>query len=225
MGREFREVVISDHGDFIRVVERETPQVFETRSALRIVVGSLGGKTRDGMIVRRQFDSQVVGIPDVQQPPVLALDRHAAMTERVAEQGNQQHFGGEADVDRTSFHPEPLPDGTARSLPLGTVSELFRNIPPMAARDVDMLLLGDMDMSIREVCQTAGVVRVAMGQEDVPHISRRKADRFDPTNGRIRLVELKPRQIDEGLPQSPDGIANILKADAGIYEREPFAIP
>lgn len=63
----------------------QTAQVFEARPTLRIIVGTLGGEERYGVIVRRQLDPQIVGISDVKQPLLLLLNSYAAVTERVAE--------------------------------------------------------------------------------------------------------------------------------------------
>lgn len=52
--REFREVVVTDHVHFVPVITHEAAQVFEAHPALGIVVSTLGGEERDGMIVCRQ---------------------------------------------------------------------------------------------------------------------------------------------------------------------------
>ena len=44
LGREFREVVVANYVHFISVVTHQTSQVFETRTTLRIVSGTLGGE-------------------------------------------------------------------------------------------------------------------------------------------------------------------------------------
>ena len=67
-------------------------KAFEAHPTLHVVVGTLGGNSRNRVIVRRQLNSQVVGIPDMQEPPIPLLNCHAAMTESVTEQWDQQHF-------------------------------------------------------------------------------------------------------------------------------------
>jgi hypothetical protein len=55
--------VISDHVYFVTVVTYQTTQVFAACSALAVIVGTPGGKLRDGVIVHRQLGFQVVCIP------------------------------------------------------------------------------------------------------------------------------------------------------------------
>jgi hypothetical protein len=84
--REFREVVVADHVHFVSVLTHQTTQVVEANLPLRIVVGTLGGEERNGVIVLGQLDPEVVSIPGMQQPPIPLPDRHAAVPEGVAEQ-------------------------------------------------------------------------------------------------------------------------------------------
>ena len=93
MGRKFREVVVADHVHFVSIVTHQIAKAFETRQTLRIIFSPLSGNGRDRVIVCCQFCPQVVGIPNVEQPPISLLYRHTAMTESVAEQRDQQHFG------------------------------------------------------------------------------------------------------------------------------------
>lgn len=93
LGREFREIVVANDVHFVPMAVHQTTKVIETCPTHCIVIGTLGGNGRDGMIVRRQFGSQVIRIANVQEPPISLLDRHPAVTEGVTEQWDQQHFG------------------------------------------------------------------------------------------------------------------------------------
>ena len=87
-----------------------------------------------------------------------------------------------------------------------------------------MLLLRQMHLGIRKVGESTGLVGVAVGQDDVPHIGRRKSECFDPANGSVRFVELKAGHVDERLPQPFCGILHIQEADAGIDHCKLLAI-
>jgi hypothetical protein len=216
--------VVADEGDLVTVVTNQTTQVFEACPPLPIIVGPLGGQLRNGVIVCRQLGSQVVRITDVKQPPIPLLDRHTTVPERVAEQRHQKYFGLESQFHRTSFQAEPFSNRAWIDLPIWAVGELRRNVPPVTSRDVDMLLLRYMHLSIREIGEATGVVGIAVCQDDVTHIGRRKTECFDPANGGVRFVELKARHVDQGLAQPFDRLLHILKADPGIDECEPFLI-
>ena len=64
-GWQFLGVVVADHVDFVAVVTEQSPQVFEGDSPLSIIIETIGGELRDGMIVLRQFSTQVVRIADM----------------------------------------------------------------------------------------------------------------------------------------------------------------
>ena len=88
-----------------------------------------------------------------------------------------------------------------------------------------LFLLGNVDLGVREVGEAAGVARVAVGQNDVPHVSGRKPECFDPADGGVRLVELEAGHVDERLPQPLDRVRHVPEADAGIDEGEAFPVP
>lgn len=85
MGGEFREIVVANDVHFVTLAVHQTTKVIETCPTQCIVIGTLGGNGRDGVIVRHQFGSQVVGIANVQEPPISLLDRHPAVTEGMTE--------------------------------------------------------------------------------------------------------------------------------------------
>lgn len=79
-------------------------------------------------------------------------------------------------------------------------------------------------MGIREVGEATGVVRVAVGQDDVPHVVWGKPESFDPADGGVRLVEPKPGHVDERLPQPFGRVPHVPKADPGIDQCEPLPV-
>lgn len=94
----------------------------------------------------------------------------------------------------------------------------------MSTRNLGKFFVGDVDLGIRKVSEAPGMVGVAMRQNDVPHVFSRKPKSLDPANGSVRFVELKARQVDELLPQAFDRVADILEADACIYESQTLAV-
>jgi hypothetical protein len=199
MGREFREIMVADDVDLRSVVTHQTTKLLEARPSLYIIVGTLGGDLRDGVIVRRQLDPQVVRIPNVEQPPIFLLDRHAAVTEGVAEQRDQQHFGRKPNINRPCLESEPLTRRTTVGLPSRAVGEVRRDISPMNARNVGQFLFRDVDLRLRKVGKPTRMVGVAVRQNDVPHVFGRKSKCFNSANGSIRLIELETRHVDERL--------------------------
>lgn len=64
--REFCKVMIAEHLDLSGVIARSVAKMCEADSSQRIVVGPLGGKGRNGMVIGRQFDTEVIGIAHMQ---------------------------------------------------------------------------------------------------------------------------------------------------------------
>ena len=60
----------------------------ETTATELIVVGPSGGQRRNRMIVRREFDAQIVGVADVQEPSSADAKGDSAVPDRMAEQGD-----------------------------------------------------------------------------------------------------------------------------------------
>ena len=223
-GRQFREVVVAIDVDFVGVVTNQTPQVFEARPPMNIIVCSLSSKLRDGMIVHRQLGTQVIRISDVEQPSITLLDCHAAVPEGVAEQWDQKHLGLEPQIHRSSFQPEPLTGRGWIRLPIGAAGKLRRDVSKMPTRQMRASLFRHMHLGIGKIGEATGVVGIAVSEDDVPHIGGRKSECFDPANGRVRFVEPKARHIDECLPQPLCGVLYILEADAGIDQCELLPI-
>ena len=99
--------MVADHVDLVPMVTNEPPEVVETCPSLGIIVGTGRGELRHGMVVLGQLDPQIVGVADVQQPPIPLLHRHAAVSECVAEQRDQENFGLESQFDRSSLQSVP----------------------------------------------------------------------------------------------------------------------
>lgn len=62
---------------------------------------------------------------------------------------------------------------------------------------------------MREICESASVVRVTMRHEDVPNIAGRESQFFDPTDRCVMFVELKSGHVDQRLAQAFDWILNV----------------
>ena len=77
-----------------------------------------------------------------------------------------------------------------------------------------------MDRSSREVGQPAGVVRVAVREDDVRHVRSPEAEPLDLSGGRQTLVELEPGRVDGGLADPLKRTGDVLQTDARVDERE-----
>ena len=59
-----------------------------------------------------------------------------------------------------------------------------------------------MHFCMGKICQSADMIGITMGEHNVPHLCGLKTEVFDPAQCGIGGIELKPREINQLLPQS-----------------------
>src|SRR5262249_37841210 len=85
---KFGEIVIAEKFYLACMSCRESSKLSQRLQSLHIIVRPRSRQCRNGMVVVRQFNAQIVGVPDIKQPLVLRAHRDSAMPVRVPEQRN-----------------------------------------------------------------------------------------------------------------------------------------
>lgn len=94
----------------------------------------------------------------------------------------------------------------------------------MTARDPGVLFRRDVDRGAGEVGESAGVVGVAVRQDDVAHVAGPVAERLDPAGGGVVFVKLEARRLDERSAQPLVGAPHVKQADAGVDQGEAAVV-
>jgi hypothetical protein len=81
-----------------------------------------------------------------------------------------------------------------------------------------------MDRRVGEIGQSAGVVGIAVRQDNVRDVHRPEPQPLDLPRRCKPLVELKSRDLDELLPDPLQRLRHVEQADASIKEREPTTV-
>jgi hypothetical protein len=212
--------MISEHLDFAAVVSGQTAKSGKTRAPKRVVVGPSGRESRDGMIVCREFNSQVVGVADVQEPSLSSADGNTAVSERMPEQGDQERFETRGQRYWPCFQSEPPRLRSRMHDPIRPMRELHRRIPPMADAQPGVFLFGNVNRCRRKIGQSTGVIRIAVREDNVPHIRRAETQPLDLPDGRERLVKLKPCRFDGGLTDPLEWMGDVVQPDTRVDERK-----
>ena len=91
----------------------------------------------------------------------------------------------------------------------------------MASLQVGELFFREMYRRVGKVRQTAGVVGIAVRENDVRDVGGTEPHPLDLPEGRGLLMELKPRPVDRGLPDPFDRMRDVVQTDARVNERQP----
>lgn len=223
-GREFREVVVSEHLDVGSVISGQPPKLGETRLPLLVIVGPHGCKLRNRVFVGRKFDSQVVRVADMQEPPTTDSHGDAAMAQCVAKQWDKDRLGLDAQWQRPTFESVPFGRRLFVRDPPWPVSELRRRVTPMTGPQPSEFLLRHMHRGGREVGQSAGVIGIAVRQDDVANVSDLKSQPFDLASGRQLFVELETGRVDGGLADAFERARDVVQADARVDQRQATVV-
>ncbi len=176
------------------------------------------------MVIFGQLGPQVVGVADVEQAAAALLDCDAAVSERMTEERNQQDFRRETQRYRSSIQSEPVSLRWPIGTPTRSMFELARDVSPMTRPGVGQLFLGHMHRRVRKVSESARVIGIAMREHDVAHLLGPKAKALNSPDSGIRFVELKPRHVDQLLPQPFHRILYIQQANACINQGQATLI-
>ncbi len=82
---QFRDVVVTDYANFVRVIGEDPAELGEAIEPPAIMIRSRGGEGGDWVIILGEFCAEVVGISGMKQPLVTLPNRHAAMAQGMAE--------------------------------------------------------------------------------------------------------------------------------------------
>jgi hypothetical protein len=104
------------------------------------------------------------------------------------------------------------------------VGELRRHVPPVPATNAVVFFFRHVHLGVREVGQTAGVVGVGVGQDDVSYLTGGEAEGLDPPNSGVILVELEAGEVNERLPEPSGRVPYVFEADAGIDQGESLSL-
>src|SRR4051794_23273385 len=146
------------------------------------------------------------GVAAVEKPAVGGIDRDPGVARRMAGERDHRDLGVEVGEEPDALETEP-------AVPAGAVLDPDRAWTPLLA-DVARALrqrrrprrgkLGreDVDLRLREVADTAGVVEVEMGREDVPDVGRVVAQRFDLPDRALALLADRGDHRAEGQAEA-----------------------
>ena len=159
------------------------------------------------------------GVCAVEKPSVVVLDRDPAVSAGMTEEGHEVHLGGKGKMD--GFESEPLGIGLFVQYPRRLVSEvrpIVGQIDP-CARAAHRFNLSPVyvHLSVREVWQAAGMVKVQMGHDDVPDVFGGAAEASDLTDGgALRVIATAEVESEEANLRRRVGV--VMQPQAGIYE-------
>jgi len=94
----------------------------------------------------------------------------------------------------------------------------------MSRRDLCPLLCGDMHRSLREIGQPSGMVRVAVGKDDVGHLTDLKPQRFDLSRCSQSLVKLIASRFNGLLAYPLQRLGDVLKANPGVNQNQAASL-
>src|SRR5882672_3167597 len=76
----------------------------------------------------------------------------------------------------------------------------------------------NMYLGMREIRQSACVVQIQMGHDNISDIFRLEAETGDLMHGSLIRIETRTANRDKTAPQMSNRIGNILEPQAGIHQ-------
>lgn len=229
----------SKRGEFHRVVRAKEANVAlrsefrETRlvgEKLRVVHCREALKKPDPrrwMLSGGDARAVVVGVATVKEPPIVTLNRDAAVAARVAVQRDEEDFGrkpakrsnaGKA-VPRLAFGLVAFPSRLVR--PLHGAKSLSRE--KVGRIDGGLLFtLKKMNRRVRKVGETARVIDVQVCEHNMPDVFRRIAERPELMQRGVGELKLRLKEPAKRT-ETRFGRRDVVRAKAGIDEDEPLA--
>jgi len=129
------------------------------------------------------------------QPSLPILDGYPAVSTGVPKQGDHEHRRAERQAD--GLKPEPVRIDLIvehRPWSVGGIGAVVRELDPRTGMPVGLVLATvDVDLSLREVWQTPGMVEVQVGQHDVPDGLGADAEAGELAYGRRLRVAPQPK--------------------------------
>lgn len=77
----------------------------------------------------------------------------------------------------------------------------------------------DVDLGVREVRDSADVIKVEMGDDDVAHVLRAEAESLDVVRGGLDVEQPRPDDVPE-RPDPPGGVVAVVGSESGVHEYE-----
>lgn len=201
-------------------------QIFRVASSDGVVLRHLReGHRAGGNGLVGELSGVEGGVAGMQQPvPGLELDEDSGVPSAMAGQREKPDSG----VDALRCEGgAALPEFSGRGLrrPAGPVLPLRESVRISMGQRLDApLRLGErMYARAREVGETADVVTMVMGQENVANVGRVVSQGFDLTDERFRWVEAGSRQREPVVAEATAGIGDVVEADPGIDRDKALA--
>jgi hypothetical protein len=137
----------------------------------------------------------------------------------MSEEGHEVHGGEKRQTD--GFKPKPLGIGLLVQDPyrlVGKIRPVVGQIDP-GARVAHRFNLSPVHMylSVREVWQAAGMVKVQMGHDDVPDVFGGAAEASDLADGGALWV-IVATEVESEEPNLGRRVGVVMQPEAGVYE-------
>lgn len=171
--------------------------------------------------VERRADRQ--GVTALQYPAVTLADGNPAMPAGVTEQRNQVHLWLERQAD--GLQPQPvriylLVKDPARLV--GEIGGVISQLEPCLWPPHGLVLTPvNVNLRLRKVRQTAGMVEMQVGQDDVFNLAGRDAKPGQLPDGCAFGVEGNAKSQPVEAHQPPGG-AVVVQPQPGIHEGQPL---
>ncbi len=109
-------------------------------------------------------------------------------------------------------------------MPAGTVRELDWQVSAVPSSSIDTRLpVTDMNPRRGKVGQAAGVVRVAVSEDDVGDLRWIEPQGLDLPDRGVLLPELEPGEIDQRLPEPFDRRTDVVESHPGVDQSQPVS--
>lgn len=155
----------------------------------------------------------IESVAAVQDPTVPGVDRYRGVAAGMARHGDQDNAGADGVKGLGGVVFDEV--GPVRPL-LAAIADLF--LSGGGVHRAERFGRGDVDLGVREVGQTADVVEVEVGDDNVTDIVAVEPEPFDLVRGRLAGQQLGPADVPERA--DPAGVFTILESKAGIDQHQ-----
>src|SRR5690606_3063056 len=161
-----------------------------------------------------------------QQPNVAAVDGHPGMTERMADQWNQQYV--RRDALELSYAAEAEP-AVALAGPVATPVLVRRPLlwtkalpvkPGFLLRRVLMFRSEHVHGGMWKIVETAGMVEIKVSQHDVPDLRRIETQAFDLPDGRHLFAKFRTEERKEKAAEPAVWVRDVLHPETSVDENQ-----
>ena len=190
-------IVSGEDAHLIRVRPGEIPESQLVEGPHRVIHFHhllQGPQSRRATVILMEFTSKEVGISRMQEPPLVSVHGDPCVPFRVTTQRNHEDFRRKAPELSHGIEAQPLFSFGVVGVPSFGVRELG-GLVAVATYEIFRrrrrleFSLHDVNLCLRKVVDATSMIKIQMGQNDVPHVRGLESEFLNLPEGRLFGIE------------------------------------